>query len=104
MLKSIQFFSQWTSILKRSAVLTTLHRGNVKDCLMALLKLVIIHFLQNIYTGKRMYVKFNRSCLKQDTITLNHVKIVNIYLVYALNSTLNYDEDITLENCLVWLN
>ena len=48
-----------------------------------------------------MYVKFNRSCLKQDTITLNHVKIVNIYLVYALNATLNYDEDITLENCLV---
>ena len=27
-------------------------------------------------------------------------KIVNIYIVYALKSTLNYNEDITLENCL----
>ena len=57
-----------------------------------------------IYTGKRMYVKFNRSCLKQDTMALSHKKIVNIYIVYALNSTLNYDEDITLENCLEQLN
>ena len=68
------------------------------------IKAHVIHLLQNIYTGKRMYVKFNRSCLKQDTIALNHEKIVNIYIVYALNSTLNYDEDITLENCLEQLN
>ena len=34
-----------------------------------------------IYTGKRMYVKFNRSCLKQDKITINNVKIVNIYFM-----------------------
>ena len=51
-----------------------------------------------------MYVKFNRSCLKQDTMALSHKKIVNIYIVYALNSTLNYDEDIILENCLEQLN
>ena len=48
-------------------------------------------------SGKGMYVK---SCLKQDRITFNHGKIVNIYIVFALKSTLNYDEDITLENCL----
>ena len=36
------------------------------------------------YTGKRMYVKFNRSFLKQDKITFNHGKIVNIYIVYDL--------------------
>ena len=51
-------------------------------------------------TGKRMYVKSNGSCLKQDKITLNHGKIVNIYTVYASKSTLNHDEDITLKNCL----
>ena len=47
-----------------------------------------------------MYVKFSGSCLKQDKITCNQGKIVNMYNVYALKSTLNYDEDITLENCL----
>ena len=52
------------------------------------------------YTGKRMYVKFNGDCLKQGKITFNHGKIVNIYVVYDLKSTLNYNEDITLENCL----
>ena len=47
-----------------------------------------------------MYVKFNGSCLKQDEVTFNHGTIVNIYIVYDLKSTLNYDEDIALENCL----
>ena len=56
--------------------------------------------LELIYSGKKMYVKFNGSCLKQDKITFNHGKIVNIYIVYTLKSTLNYDEDITPENCL----
>ena len=46
-----------------------------------------------------MYVKFNGSCLKQDKITLNHRKIVNIYTVYDLKSTLN-NFDLTLQNCL----
>ena len=52
------------------------------------------------YAGKGMYVKFNGSCLKQDKVTFNHGTIVNIYIVYDLKSTLNYDEDIALENCL----
>ena len=30
------------------------------------------------YTGKVIYVQFNRSCLKQDKIKFNHGKIVNI--------------------------
>ena len=47
-----------------------------------------------------MYVKFNGNCLKQDKITFSHGKIVNIYIVYDLNSTLNYNDAITLENCL----
>ena len=52
------------------------------------------------YTGKRMYVKFNGSCLKQDKITFNHGKIVNIYIIYDLELTLTYNADITLENYL----
>ena len=52
------------------------------------------------YSGKQMRVKFNASCLKQDKITFNHGKIVKMYIVYALKSTLNHNQDITLENCL----
>ena len=51
------------------------------------------------YTGKIIYVNLDLSCLKQDRITFNHGEIVNMYIVYDLKSTLNYDEDITLENC-----
>ena len=47
-----------------------------------------------------MHVKFNGSCLKQDKTTFNHGKTVNMYIAYDLKSTLTYDEDITLENCL----
>ena len=53
-----------------------------------------------IYSGKTMYVKFNESCLKQNKITFNYGKVANMYIAHALKSILNYDEDITLENCL----
>ena len=49
------------------------------------------------YTGIRMYVKFNGSFLKQDIITFNRGKTANIYIVYNLESTLNYNE-----NLFVW--
>ena len=51
------------------------------------------------YVGNRIRVKSDGSCLKQEKITCNHGKIVNIYIVYELSSTLNYF-DSTLENCL----
>ena len=51
------------------------------------------------YIGKRIYVKFNGSFLKQDKITFNHGKIVNIYIVYDLKLSLN-NFDPALENCL----
>ena len=41
------------------------------------------------FTGKKMYVKFSGSCLKQDKITFNHGKAVNVYLVCDLKSNLN---------------
>ena len=46
-----------------------------------------------------MYVRLNRSCLKQDKIIFNYGKTVNIYTVYDLKRTLNYNRNITLENC-----
>ena len=46
-----------------------------------------------------MFVKFNGSCLiKQNKSTFNR-KIVNIYIVYDLDSNSN-DFDSTLQNCL----
>ena len=47
-----------------------------------------------------MYLAFNGGCLKQDQITYDHGKIVNIFVVFDLKSTLNYSTDFTLENCL----
>ena len=47
-----------------------------------------------------MYLEFNGGCLKQGKITYNHGKIVNIYIVYDLKSTLNYNAGFTLENSL----
>ena len=51
------------------------------------------------FTGERMYVKFSRSCLKEDKTTFNHKKTVNIYIAYDLKSYLN-NFDPTLQNCL----
>ena len=51
------------------------------------------------YTSKRMYVKFSGSCLKQDRITFDYGKTVNIYIVYDLKSALN-NFDPTLQNYL----
>ena len=50
-----------------------------------------------IYYGQRMYVKFNGSCLKQDKVTFNHGKIVNMYIFSTLKSSLIYDENIKIK-------
>ena len=50
------------------------------------------------FTGKRMYVRFSGSCLKQEKLTFNHKKL-NIYIAYDLESNLN-NFDLTLKNCL----
>ena len=46
-----------------------------------------------------MHVKFSGSCLKQDKITFNHGKTVNVYIVCDLKSSLN-NFDPTLPNSL----
>ena len=39
-------------------------------------------------------------CLKQDKISFNHEKIVNIYNVFAINKNFNISSYPTLGNCL----
>ena len=51
------------------------------------------------FTGKNTPAKFKGGCLKQHKPTFNHGKIVNIYIVYDLESNLN-NFDPALENCL----
>ena len=49
-------------------------------------------------TKKR--VECNGSCLKQDSVTFNHKKVVNIYIVYEISNTINISDYPTLQNCL----
>ena len=51
------------------------------------------------YHGTETIVRFNGSCLKQDKVTFNHGKIVNIYIVYELRM-FRVESFFTLENCL----
>ena len=51
------------------------------------------------YYGTKAIVRFNESCLKQDKVTFNHGKIINIYIVYEL-SMFRFGSFFTLENCL----
>ena len=52
------------------------------------------------YIGNKIRVKFNGDCLKQEKITFNHGKIVNIYIVYEIERSVNISSYLTLENCL----
>ena len=45
-------------------------------------------------------VKFNGDCLKQQKITCSHGKIVNIYIVYEIERSVEISSYPTLENCL----
>ena len=53
------------------------------------------------YLVIKLKVRFSGSCLKQNAVTYNHGKPVNIYVVYEINKTDNTTKsDPTLENCL----
>ena len=39
-------------------------------------------------TGTKIRVEFKGSCLKEDKISFNHGKVVNIYIVYEINKKL----------------
>ena len=52
------------------------------------------------YFGTKTRVEFSRSCLKQDKVTFNYGKTVNIYIVYEITRSINITDYPTLENCL----
>ena len=52
------------------------------------------------FYGTKTRVEFNESCLKQDKVTYNHGKIVNIYIVYEISQYYSISSYPTLENCL----
>ena len=39
-------------------------------------------------------------CLKQDKVTFNHGKVVNISIVYEVSKSINISDYLALENCL----
>ena len=59
------------------------------------------------YVGIKTRVEFKGSCLKQDKISFDHDKIVNIYIVYEINKKYNISSYPVLENCSfgsVWVS
>ena len=52
------------------------------------------------YSGTKTRAEFNGSCFKQDSVTFNHKKVVNIYIVYELSKSFNIRDYPTLESCL----
>ena len=53
------------------------------------------------YYGTKTKVKFTGSCLKQNKVTFNHKKVVNIYNVYELNKIADIGNNLpTLQNAL----
>ena len=52
------------------------------------------------YYGTKTRLEFNGSCLKQDKVTFNHGKLVNIYIVYEISKSINISDYPTLEDCL----
>ena len=52
------------------------------------------------YVGTKIRVKFNGDCLKQEKITFNHGKTLNIYLVYEIQKGVNISSYPAPENCL----
>ena len=52
------------------------------------------------YIGTKEIVTFNEDYLKQDKITFDLGKIINIYIAYEIKRSVNIDSYPTLENCL----
>ena len=52
------------------------------------------------YVSIKARVESKGSCLKQDKISFDHGKVVNIYIVYEINKNFNISSYPTLENLL----
>ena len=78
--------------------------GNLLDCLtkeIDCIKTSNHRITPNVdYYGTKTRVEFNGSCLKQDKVTFNHGKVVNIYIVYEISKSINISDYPTLENWL----
>ena len=49
------------------------------------------------YYDTKTRAEFNGSCLKQDRVTFNHAKVLNIYIAYEKNRSINISDCKTLE-------
>ena len=80
--------------------------ANLKDCLTSDEKMNSIKtpnhsITPNLdYYGTKTRVEFNGSCLKQDSVTFNRGKVVNIYIVCEISKSINISDYPTLENWL----
>ena len=52
------------------------------------------------YYGTKTSVEFSENYLRQDKVSFNHGKMVNIYIVYEISKSINIRDYLTLENCL----
>ena len=52
------------------------------------------------FYGTKPRVEFSGSCLKQDKVTFNHGKIVNMYIVYEISKNIDISDYPTLQNWL----
>ena len=52
------------------------------------------------YVGTKARIRFSGDCFKQEKITFNHGKTVNIHIVNEIEKSLNISSYPTLENCL----
>ena len=53
-----------------------------------------------VYNNAGIKLNFNTDLLKQNKVPYNHGPIVNIYIVYKLDTVIN-DSGVTLENCFI---
>ena len=60
----------------------------------------LTNFIYVDYVGNKAIVKFNGDCLKQEKTTFDHGKIVNIYIFYEIERSVNISSHPALENCL----
>ena len=97
-LKIIQCFKQYKNILKGLVILIII---GLSDEIVKSTPTTanILNPLLN-YVGTKIRIRFKGSCLKQDEISFNRGKIVNIYIVYEINKNLNISSYPTLKTCL----
>ena len=98
----IQFFRRHIDILKQLVLIIVIfYHGNPKGESINLPSTFYKTFNPSVdYDDTRERVIFNGNCIKQQKITFNHEKIVNIYTIYDTDDYHHISSYPTLENCL----